>query len=203
MPGRTLLLDVDGVLVRDKLLHEHMKDNIVRYVHSKVPTSKDPKRLNQSLYKTYGHTAKGLYEVFKVDSSDFDRRVYDKQLTNHLWSVITSNEFQQDAKIIHELSKYHTIKLFSNSPLVWTLPVAQAIGGVEVYENVHLKPDLRAYTRLPSHKKYMFVDDTLANLKPVRVLPNWIPVYYSQTDNSSEFPTVRNMMDIAMLMFIQ
>lgn len=199
--NRTLLLDVDGVLLRNKLLHEHMKDNIVRYVQRKVPTTTDPKRLNQALYYRYGHTAKGLSHVFDVDTRDFDKQVFDKQLIDHLWYVLTSNEFQHDATTVHRITRKHDVMLFSNSPLVWTMPVAQAIGNVTVYENQFMKPDLRAYTRLSQKKQYMFVDDMISNLKPVRTLSNWIPIYYSNTIYVNEdYPVVRNLHEVEMLM---
>ena len=198
---RTLLLDVDGVLLRDRLLAEHMKENIVQYVQRKVPTTKDPKKLNQALYYRYGHTAKGLSHVFDVDTRDFNRHVFNKQLIDHLWYVIMGNEFQKDASIIHRMSRNHDVMLFSNAPLLWSMPVAQAIGNVTVYENEFMKPDLRAYTRLAQNKRYMFVDDTLANLKPVRTLSNWFPVHFNNSTyiTNGEFPVVRDLFDVETL----
>ena len=37
MAFKSLLLDIDGVVVRDKLLLSHVKENCVNYVASKLP----------------------------------------------------------------------------------------------------------------------------------------------------------------------
>ena len=56
-----LLLDVDGVLVRDRPLLDHVRYNVNAYVAKKLPNVKNPGRVNQILYSQYGHTGRGLF----------------------------------------------------------------------------------------------------------------------------------------------
>jgi len=187
--SKTLLLDVDGVLVRDPLLFSHLKDNVERYVHAKVPQSKNPRALNAMLFKKHGHTAIGLNRTFGVDASDFDRCVYDRQLIDHLWSVISGTEFQQEAKVIHEIASRGDWKvaLFSNAPLAWTMPVALAIGdNIEIADHEYLKPQGLAYARFSPLDMYLYVDDKVENLRPVKDLVNWRPVHFCEESRSTQ-----------------
>ena len=56
---KTLLLDIDGVVIRDKPLLDHVKNNCVAYVKEKLPKCKDPQETNRVLYLANGHTARG------------------------------------------------------------------------------------------------------------------------------------------------
>ncbi len=203
MANKVLLLDIDGVLVRDPLLLQHVQYNVVDYVRTKLPEAKDPARVNRILYKTYGHTARGLKGSFKIDASDFDEKVYDKKLIDHLWSVITTNEFQQEAKIINEIeANGWTVQLFSNSPLVWSVPVMQVLGGrtKNFKDHKHLKPSLQAYTKFSTKNRYLFVDDSLVNLYTAKLLPNWTPIHYSENKaKRTDFPSVGSIWDLGLI----
>ena len=100
-----LLLDVDGVIVRDRLLFAHVKHNATRYVEKKLPDCKDPAAVNRTLYLAHGHTARGLQNSFGIDASDFNDFVYDKSLMAHLHEVLGKEEFVRDAASIHELTQ--------------------------------------------------------------------------------------------------
>ena len=102
---KSLILDIDGVLVRDKALLNHVKHNCVQYVRHKMPEVKAPAQMNEILYSNYGHTAKGLRKAYKINTDDFNKFVYDKPLHDHLWSVLSGTEFQKDAEQIHSLIK--------------------------------------------------------------------------------------------------
>jgi hypothetical protein len=197
-----LLLDIDGVLVRDKKLFEHLNENIVSYVQHKVPSCKNPVGLNKTLYKGYGHTAVGLEKALKIDASDFDRRVYDKNLMNHLWGVLSSPEFHQEAEIVHEIAKSGwDVTLFSNSPLLWSTPVSQAISSeIKNFKDyTFMKPDVRAYTYgFSINKPYIFIDDTVANLRTAGTLPNWQPIQFSPELNK-EFITIGSVWEMGIM----
>lgn len=196
------MLDIDGVLVRDPLLLNHVQTNVIEYVRTKLPEAKDPARVNRILYKTYGHTARGLQKSFKIDASDFDEKVYNRKLIDHLWYVLTSNEFQQDAKIINEIeSSGWNVQLFSNSPLVWSMPVMETIGGrtKNFKDHRNLKPSIRAYTKFSTKNRYLFVDDTLANLYTANLFPNWIPVQYGDKNVRTDFPIVSSIWELGLM----
>ena len=185
---KSLLLDIDGVLVRDRLLMEHVKDNCVKYVAAKLPRCKNPRETNRVLYLGYGHTARGLSTAFQVDTHDFNEKVYDKPLMNHLAEVIYGNEFQQEAKELHELTeKGWKVTLFTNSPVEWAVPIGRAISdnlfidcvGHDVSTSL-LKPDAARYTQFPKHVQHFYVEDSLKNLGTARLLPNWHSVYFNE-----------------------
>jgi len=198
---KSLILDVDGVLVRDRLLLEHVKSNVVDYVRAKLPTAPQPGRVNSVLYMKYGHTATGLKEAFGFDVKDFNEKVYDKRVIDHLWSVLSGTEFQQEASIINEIQKCGwDVTLFSNSPLTWTLPVRSAISDdVKIaLDGQFYKPDIRAYMKFDNYKTHLFVDDKEINLRAAKYLKNWVPVKYTE-NKDKDFVSVSSIWDLALL----
>lgn len=194
MAVKSLVLDIDGVIVRDKLLLAHVSDNCVKYVQSKLPECKDPRNVNRVLYLTHGHTARGLKHSFGVDTSDFNEKVYDDRLMDHLAEILYGTEFQQEANEIHDFTKKGwNVTLFTNAPSKWSTLVARAISD-EVYlrcpgENVMdspLKPEAAAYQNFSKAQTHVFVDDSLKNLGTARWLPNWHPIHFDEgTENDS------------------
>ena len=185
-----LLLDVDGVLVRDRLLSTHVKHNAARYVEKKLPDCKDPAAVNRILYLAHGHTARGLKNAFGIDASDYNEFVYDKSLLAHLSEVLEKDEFVRDAEIVHDLTqKGWEVTLFSNAPYEWVRPVSLAINdkikircpGPDITK-AHLKPDVNFYKEFDTCKGYYYVDDSLKNLGTVRNWPNWRPILFSETE---------------------
>lgn len=197
-----LLLDVDGVLLRDKALHMHLERNVHTYVAKKLPKARDPVRVARMLYSKYGHTGKGLMHAFQIDTSDFNKSIYTKDLMSHLWSVISGPEFQSDAAEIHELSHRWDIHLFSNAPMTWTFPVASAIGdSVRIPRtNFYLKPDPRAYMKFPQQRRKVFVDDTIQNLRTARYFETWTPVLFCETEKNHEFVTVGSIWELCLFL---
>jgi len=188
MAVKSLVLDIDGVLLRDKALMDHVRHNCERYVKAKLPECKEPARVNRLMYSTCGHTARGLQNLFGVDTSDFNKKVYDVPLRTHLWEVLGSTEFQKEAAEINKIAQTDwNVTLFTNSPIEWAGEVARAIsdrvhvvcpGGNIV--DTHIKPDGAAYRDFGKHQTHIFVDDSLVNLNTARWLPNWHPVYFNE-----------------------
>lgn len=189
-----LLLDVDGVLIRDKPLLNHVKDNVSRYVRHKIPGVQNPEHVNRILYRRYGHTGRGLFYAFGIDTRDFTESVYDKNLTSHLWEVLSSTEFQLDAINIHEMCDDFDVRLFSNAPLAWTLPIASAISDrVSVSsQEFFLKPDPRAYVKFPPNRIKYYVDDSIMNLRTANYIHNWKCIHFGQ-NGTTEFPSVQSI----------
>ena len=198
---KSLILDVDGVLVRDRLLLEHVKSNAVNYVRSKLPTAPEPAKINRMLYARYGHTGIGLNSAFGFDVSDFNEKVYNNSVIDHLWSVLSGPEFQEDASIVNEIQKSGwDVTLFSNSPLIWTLPVQSAISdNVKIaLDGQFYKPDIRAYMKFNTKKKHLFVDDKEINLRAAKTLNNWTPVLYSD-NGSKDYISISGVWDLCLL----
>lgn len=188
MAVKSLVLDIDGVLLRDRQLLDHVKSKCERYVKAKLPECKEPERINRLLYRTCGHTARGLQTLFGVDTSDFNKWVYDdRALKTHLWEVLSSTEFQHEAAEIHKFTQNGwRVTLFTNSPIEWAGQVAEAISN-EVFVvcpgadlmKADLKPEAPAYKNFSKHHTHIFVDDSTVNLLTARWLPNWHPVYFN------------------------
>ena len=207
--NKSLLLDIDGVIVRDRALLKHVKDNCVQYVRYKLPDAKDPENVNKVLHLAHGHTARGLRDAFKINTNDFNEKVYDRRLLNHLAEVIYGNDFQHEAKEIHDLVKNGwNVTLFTNSPSAWALPVARAISDeINVQcphsslENTWLKPEAEAYRYFSVNTQHIFVDDSLKNIGTARWLPNWKCVYFSEDDEKDHrlwCPTVGSIWEICL-----
>jgi len=210
MAYKSLVLDVDGVLVRDRLLMNHVKENCINYVRAKLPDAKNPRDVNRILYMTNGHTARGLHSNFGIDTSDFNEKVYDKKLIEHLSEVLSTFEFQEEAKYIHEWAKNGwKVTLLTNAPLIWAGTVARAISDEICIqccsENVilgPLKPDAAAYSNFSKTYTNIFVDDSLKNLAATRRMPNWHPVYFSEetADQESWCPTIGSLWELGLLL---
>lgn len=183
---KTLLLDVDGVLVRDRRLLEHVHTNCVNYVRAKLPDAKDSHVTNNLLYLVHGHTARGLEKAFGVDTSDFNKSIYTKKLLSHLAEVLTTETFQKEAAEINNLSREGwNISLFTNAPWIWAVKVATAIGddvAIRCAGNPHespLKPEAAAYM-FHTEGPTVFVDDSLKNLGTARYLENWRCIHFTE-----------------------
>ena len=187
--AKNLILDIDGVLIRNKPLLNHVKENCVKYVKSHFPCCKNPEQTNDALYLTAGHTGAGLAKVFNIDTSDFNKRVYDKYLIEHLHEVIYNSEFQSDAKKIYDLtSKGWELSLFTNAPYEWAHPVALALGdSVNINCPGEYKPKKAAYDVFKKHHFKIFVDDSLKNLATVRWTKYWTPVFYNETNQVEDW----------------
>ena len=200
-----LLLDVDNVIIRDKLLLEHVKYNAVQYVRTKLPEAKDPSKVNRLLYKRYGHTARGLKSAFEIDTKDFNEFVYDKSLLSHLDHVLMSNQFKDDAEIIRELSTKWETRLFSNAPLDWTLPIADRLGVSVSHDGLFVKPDPRAFSKFPRDVRKYFVDDSMANLTTAGYMQGWVPIHFDEIVTKGpgfdpRFPTVSSIWELGLFM---
>jgi FMN phosphatase YigB (HAD superfamily) len=156
---------------------------------------------------THGHTARGLSKAFQVDTSDFNEKVYDKRLLDHLAEVIYGTEFQQEAKEISEFTKKGwNVTLFTNAPAVWGDRVARAISD-QVYlrcpgDNLmtsHIKPEARAYADFSRVQSHVFVDDSLKNLATARWLHNWHPIHFGAESNTW-CPTIGSVWELCMFL---
>jgi hypothetical protein len=197
-----LLLDVDGVLIRDNLLTKHIEYNINQYIRAKLPAAKDPGLIRSVLYQRYGHTGRGLNRSFGLDTSDFNEKIYDKSLMTHLAEYLNGSQFQDDSEEIYKLIQQDgwNITLFSNAPECWTLPVALAIDSrINVASNKHLKPEAQAYAQFDRKEKYVFVDDSITNLLTPSYLPNWKCIHYSDTPSQHKFMTAGSIWEMGLM----
>jgi hypothetical protein len=190
-----VLLDVDGVLIRDPKILDRTRDNIARYVREKVPRAKDPIKLRDYLYRTYGHTGRGLRKTLGVSTHDFDTQLYDKTMLEQLTEYLTTDTFQEDAGVVRYLLNHgHYVSLFSNAPGIWTWPIACAIDlRLDTSSFAGYKPEPIAYTHLRNRNPVIFVDDVRNNLLPIQNNPNWIPVHYKGDPAIDRIMTIQGL----------
>ena len=195
---KTLLLDVDGVLVRDAVLLDHVKNNAVRYVKTKIPENQNANIINNLLYKSYGHTAIGIEREYGINANDFDSKVYNRVLLSHLSDFIeNSKDFKNDTKIIQQiLSMGYEVELFSNAPLSWTEPIKRSIDK-RIKNGVYCKPAMKTYVKFNPCKDYVFVDDKMCNLMPSLFFKIWTPIHFSEHSEFGGIPTINPLNSIS------
>lgn len=207
MSYKSLLLDIDGVLVRDTRLQNKISSRCAKYTASKLPDVDDPVGLTQSLYLQYGHTALGLQKCFGIDTSDFNDAVYTKDVLIDLQKFLKSDIFVNDAEYIKDfIYRGWEVNLFSNTPDSYQWRVASAIHDLvgcspigTSGSNRKLKPDPLAYTYFPTHKTHVFVDDSSLNLKVAQNLPNWYPIHFCPNQCEIGFPSISSILDLSNL----
>ena len=204
-----VLLGVNGVTIRDKLLLAHLKNNIDEYVRQKTPDVKNPRMFTWSLERHWGDVKLGLRDMYPlIDFSDFDKKVYNPSLISHLRDHLKSDEFYTKTRApLQELinDNDHYVTLLSNAPLSWTAPVAWAIDPrCDVYlptKNGILLPDPRVYEDVTAGLKspFVIVDEKVMNLMPV--LDNNDFITYQFTNQfSGIFPTVQSLDELRALL---
>lgn len=175
MAQKVLLLDIDGVLLKDKLLLHNVTENVVQYVQKHAPIKNldtlQARHLNKLLYKSHGHTLRGMRIAFpnnaeEYTNSCFAKEVYNKQLLSNLLKHIDSSD---EFKLLHETfqpiidrcnEKNIPIHILSNAPLEWCCPIFCAFNISHMvisqdtffhsnhlyFNNSLLKPDVELYS---------------------------------------------------------
>ena len=177
---KNLILDIDGVVIRDKKLLNHVRDNCVRYVSQKLPCCKNPSSTNEALYLSTGHTGYGLSKILDIDTSDFNHKVYDQSLMEHLAEVISHPIYQAETIKLHNLTlDGWDITLFTNAPPIWATPIALSINDkVNIRCPGYYKPSVNAYASFPRDQIKVYVEDSIKNLETIRFSKSWTPVYF-------------------------
>ena len=181
---KIVLFDVDGVLLRNKLLLHNVSENIVKYVQKTSPIKyldiNQARHLTKLLYKSHGHTAEGLRVMFPQKKELFTNKVFSKEVYNNdLLSNLHKyihydeelNQFKEEFKYIHDMCNEQKIPiyLFTNSPLNWCYPLAIQLDIPDthifhcnhtIFNDIYLKPDPFVYTRVEEHlnEYYMSAD---------------------------------------------
>lgn len=209
---KALLLDVDGVVFRNRAVLNKVSDKVVKYVSKELNIDATEARLvNKALYGTFGHTYIGMRSVYGTTKSihHFSQHVYDDELIHDLTSSIADDTIVKDSKSVRCLAeeckrKDIDLYLFSNAPHVWcshvlsVMHLSTYIPGENIitcdHEVFHkgLKPMNVVYDtmlRYIFHKTHddvsiMFVDDTFMNHVPILCDPHWRPVYVNNVSDA-------------------
>ncbi len=181
-----ILLDIDGVVVPNCPL---VAQSIERYVsrHCRV-SLKQARRLNQRLYRRYGHSYTGLQQVHALEQSltEFNTEVYSDILGGKEW--LDSLPLERCADVTNSVRLVNDLQVnvyaFSNAPESWCeqmLTKVELQNIVQMLDVPCLKPHPRAYEqvvdslseagRTNCHLHY--IDDSFSNLLPIfqKLLP--------------------------------
>ncbi len=196
---KVCLLDFDGVVLRNPMIHRTVKKKVVEYVQdrAKIKDSDRADQLNQYLYTKYGHTMIGLNNIYGKEVSgtleNFNQFVYENL-------PISSGDFFSSRK---EINCWHTfidemyhhdipVYIFSNAPKDWCLNFLgkeKKIG--YIYDHVpydvdHLKPNQVAFDKVSEmfpDQKIFFIDDKMNNFVHTVGKRRWVNVFFQDPSN--------------------
>ena len=206
-----LLLDVDGVVYRNRVILDKVSQNVVKYVSQELHTDLDTaKKINNMLYGTFGHTYTGMRATYGMNKSmaHFTRHVYTDELLHAVSSNANDHIMINDSIAVRSLAEECKRKdielfLFSNAPFTWcsrilsVMQLDRYVSTENIISSDHdllcsrVKPDPHAYDNVYKyimHKYHddvvcMMVDDSFINLAPLLGVPHWRPVFVNNMND--------------------
>lgn len=124
---KVVFLDVNGVVYRNNKVLNNIRQNIVQYCAKELNTSlTQARKINHILHAEYGHTYKGLKEIYDIDKTllHFNTEVYNSTLFNDVYKVQDDVYDHMHFQILKdtirkcELSDI-PVYLFTNAPMIW------------------------------------------------------------------------------------
>jgi putative hydrolase of the HAD superfamily len=176
--SRTWLFDLDNVL-HDANPHifPHINRSMQEYIEQHLSlNSEEATALRQHYWERYGATLLGLVRHHQINPHHF---LHATHQFDDLKSVV-----RHDPKLPWMLRKLVGRKIiFSNAPRAYALAVLDIIGIRHFFDAIYTvealrfspKPSMKAFRRLLGRERLrpqdcVFVEDTLANLKPAKKL---------------------------------
>lgn len=210
MGSRMLLVDFDGVVLRNNRCVRYQCDQSAKFVQKVTGMSlRASEQMNRQWYPRHGHTVTMLNNMFdnvttleEYNSFVFDRQTMAAEIHDADFDVQTHEQFGNIMNLIDKCNKADiSTAIFTNACLSWvsycTMKVAprllQKVQVIYPTRMNQMKPNYLAYDNVellfPNKEEFWFVDDTKAHLLEPSKRDNWIPFYY--TPNT----TVRDMQD--------
>jgi len=200
---KVCLLDFDGVVLRNPVIHHNVKKRVVKYVSNVIKT-KDVSmadHLNQYLYESYGHTMIGMHKVFGKDVAgslgDFNHFVYDNLVIKRC-DFFESRKDVYDWNVFIEEMRNHDIPvyIFSNAPKEWCVNFLGEKNNLDfIYDYIpydvdHLKPRASVFERVSSmfpDRKIYFIDDKLGNFVHTIKMERWVNLYFKDVNSVMKY----------------
>lgn len=202
---KIVLVDFDGVVLRNKVADYHVAKRASIYTWKKINNVKShnhalvsPKQAESicyNLYKGYGHTLTGLKDIGipNCDMKDYNKLVYDTMDYKKL--RVTNNNFDDLRVLINYCHEHnHEIYFFSNAPYRWMLNIlkddpdivssvndVRHILNIDEDDETYLKPYKPIYDKLNTHfykDNIVFIDDNIGNMKPTISNIAWTNVLF-------------------------
>lgn len=197
-----LLLDFDGVVIKNHNAYKEVTKRCVNLVHKTIPNiTKDQAALiNKDIYENYGHTVYGLQKMgYSITMQDFNDIIYN-DFDYDLWFRRLKDTNKDDVVAFEKLYDFCTgknipIYMFSNAPDSWCNNIMSNIDmeytkipSTKMFTSV-LKPDVRSYHDIDNHitDDICFVDDKYSNLYPIIDRSKWIYGLWMNDSDEKEY----------------
>lgn len=194
-----LLLDFDGVIIKNKKIIQYQYQRSAKFVqkHLHVPIS-TADNLNRTHFPKYGHTVIMLNEHFNIPVTleEYNDFVFPKQQIYRLDSLIDKSTFEHGNDFAQHFksTNYHT-SVFTNAHINWVTTFADIFDLPITEHNVIwptslelLKPMPKAYDNVSNLFKeadrIVFVDDSKKNIEYPSRLSNWVTYHFKPDDTS-------------------
>lgn len=174
-PRVRVLLDFDGVVLKNHQIQQRVSQLCTRFVEKRTKLKKSASVLNKNLYSAYGHTAVGLnilgYETSKEEFNDF---VYGQINYEDLRDIKETHRSDVlEFKRVYEWFKSQTLydlTIFSNAPDSWTSTISrmmidEEVPSLAVQMGEFFKPQKECYDAVNKDgSRIVFLDDNLTNV---------------------------------------
>jgi len=198
MSQTLLLLDFDGVLLKNRRLTEYQYKQSAAFVQKHTGIGfKACESLNAQCFPKYGHTVLMLNYMFRarVTLKDYNDYVFNKETLETLRPLVddpTRQHFNSFAPFLEKCERAKVDSaIFTNADYNWVNFFVDELSEDPIFKQMEimyptklseLKPKKHAYDKLeavnPSAEEFWFVDDSLVNLTEPALRPNWIPFNY-------------------------
>ena len=180
--SKVFMMDMDGVVLRHPTVFKILGSRVQSFVRKNVNpymSDKEVEKMNQVLYKDFGHTVLGLQRLYdsNISINNFCEYVYDKPLMNYVEILNRDDIFNENALEFRRFletckDKDIPVFIFSNANQLWcrsildtmeitSLPNSHIIGcdsqAYQTTKEVCLKPNKVTYS-----KAVQYVYKTLA-----------------------------------------
>lgn len=197
--NRKLLLDFDGVVLRNKYLKQYQLDRSAKFIKEKTCMPIEIcKNINKENYPKYGHTVTMLNKMFQlpVTLEEYNEFVFDKKQLQPLTKFIDKNTFEYTNsfnKLFDYCNKNNTEwYIFTNAHITWVEVFADTCNLDICNKKIIyptdlklLKPKLDSYKAIEnkfSHDShFIFIDDHFDNLPYYR--KRWSALHYQRDNN--------------------
>lgn len=180
-----LLLDFDGVVIRNERIAAIIKDKSESFIAKKYNLTKSQSaRVNRVFYKTHGHTAIGVDpENYKQHVLEYNDYVFSELDYSRLRAYITPTDVRSLRNVVSLKRRYG---LFTNAPISWCENMC-VLAHVDLYDFIDpsrcftsdeglIKPKKDVYDHVEEstlENLIYFIDDSAINLEAVRDRDRW------------------------------
>lgn len=209
-----LLLDFDGVIIRNKKISSYVAHQCTRLLADYGGlTMQRAKVLNDKLYPVYGHTSYILEKDLNIPCSikAFNKAIYSSYINyDQVKKMISKDDreyAQEFRKIIRDAEIKENVFIFTNANDIWCMYILMQLDILDLIPRSNvlssnvlksLKPSKIAYdaaafyvdcfAKHEAKNQIVFVDDQAKNIEPIQNDPKWNESFaYSGSDASLEF----------------